>query len=1046
MMKLWLLFFGLAFALDANAIGMTVAMYITGATLATAGIGTLAIAFAINMVVSAVISKAFFSPNQPSYDPAASSPDPGNRQQLPPATDNKLPVVYGSAYVGGMVVDLSITENNQDIYYVLALCEVTNTNTGQTPDEIYFGDIYWGGKKVQFQGNGYSVASLLDESTGIADTTVAGKMDFYLFSNGSYNCVNAATNAITVMSNSNLVYKWDNTKLMSNCAFAIVHLKYSQSANIRGLEQTRFQLTNTRTYTGQSFLDYLTNTRYGAGIPLAQIDTASLTALSTYSAGVITYTPYSGGTATLQRYKFDGVIDTNRTIMQNLQDMASCCDCLIRYNEITAQWGVIVQQPTYTVAMEIDDSNIVSAIQVTPIDIASSYNVIEVKFPDSTAQDSFASAQFDLAVIDPSLLFPNEPVNKQSISLPLVNNSVRAQYIANKMLKSAREDLQVNLAIGFVGIQLQAGDIVSMTNANYGWTDKLFRAMKVTETYQETGAVTVNLQLCEFNPSVYDDVSVTQFTPSPNTGIGDPTFFGTVPAPTLGDTYPTNAVPFFYMNVTTASSGITQYAELWYSAYQYPTSSQRFFLGTSEVQSSGDPYDINTALPPIQVANLPAGDWYFFSRMVNSLADSAYSLASAKVTWRPTTFQFTEQYIAVAYGTSAAGAGFSLSPTGKTYFGLRNQSNTAVSTSASDYTWYLADPNFGTEVFLCYSNRGARQFSFDTGFADYAGGSGTFVPTQTAIFDPSIWSALPDGLNVIDLDHRTGQLIETGTTTVGTGEIAVSNTNDGRLVASLQQFLDFGPGVYQYTGSAATLTIDIYGRVVGFSPPDDFYYTKDEFVATAGQTVFTPTARNASYITGQDLVFRNGLLLKPTSDYTETSTTVTLTDAATVGTIISIISFRSMHSGSAYASFTRDYVTLTNASSYTASGFTLNSGYELLFINGAVLNDQDYDIVGQVIQNFPSVVTGELTVLQWSANNLGTPNGSPVNVATNTIVGQTTYPFSLDTSAFNLYSNGVMLDQGTDFTATSSAYTLTNVPTTTVTILQQQTFARTGAA
>ena len=1046
MLKIWIFLFGLVFALDASAIGMTVAMAITGATLATAGIGTLAIAFAINMVVSAVISKAFFSPNQPSYNPAASAPDPGNRQQLPPATDNKLPVVYGTAYVGGMVVDLSISENNQDIYYVIALCEVTNSNEGQNPDPIAFGKIYWGGKRVEFQANGYTVAQLVDESTGIADTNVAGRMDFYLYRNGSQTPTNSDLFATTVMSASNLVYKWNSAKKMSNCAFAIVHLRYSQSANIRGLEQTRFEIINSRQTTGDCFLDYMTNTRYGAALPLEQIDQSSLTALSLYSNAFVAYTTYTGTTAYFERYRFDGVIDTNRTIMQNLQDMASCADCLLRYNEVTAQWGVIVQQPSYTVAMHIDDSNIISAIQITPIDIASTFNVVEVKFPDGTMQDSFASAQFDLAQIEPSLLFPNEPINKQSVSLPLVNSDVRAQYIANKMLKSAREDLQVSLAVGFVGIQLQAGDVVTITNTNYGWTNKLFRAMKVEETFQEDGAIVVNLQLCEFNPSVYDDASVTQFTPAPNTGIGDPTFFGTVPAPVLGSTYPNNAVPFFNMDATTSSSGITQYLELWYSAFQYPTSTQMILIGTSEVQASGNPYDVSTAVPPIQVAGIPAGDWYFFTRMVNSLASSIYSPASAKVTWRPRTFQYTEQYLAVAYGTSVAGAGFSLSPTNKTYFGLRNQANQAVSTAPSDYTWYLADPNFGTTVFLCYAGRGGRQMSFGTGFAALAGGSGTFVPTQATIFDPSLWSALPDGDNIIDLDHRTGQLIETGTTTVGTGEIAVANTSDGRLVASLQQFLDFGPGVYQYTGSAATLTIDIYGRVVGFAAPDDFYYTKDQFTATSGQTVFTPTARQAGFITGQDWVFKNGLLLKPTTDYTQTSTTVTLTTGATLNDIVSIVSFRSVHTGTAYASFTRNYVTLTSASSYDASAIGLVSGYELLFLNGAAWTDQDYDIVGQVITNFPSTVTGELCIITWSPNNLGTPNGSPVNIATNTLVGQATYPFSLDTNAFNLYANGVMLKQSTDFTATTTAYTLTTVPTTTNTILQQQTFARTGAA
>lgn len=77
------------------------------------------VAFAINMVASSVLSK-IFAPDTPGQNGTPSQPNPGNRQQLSPAGDNKLPVVYGSAYVGGAIIDMSISENNQDIYWVFA--------------------------------------------------------------------------------------------------------------------------------------------------------------------------------------------------------------------------------------------------------------------------------------------------------------------------------------------------------------------------------------------------------------------------------------------------------------------------------------------------------------------------------------------------------------------------------------------------------------------------------------------------------------------------------------------------------------------------------------------------------------------------------------------------------------------------------------------------------------------------------------------------------------------------------------------------------------
>lgn len=1006
---------------------------------------SLMVAVAIGMVASAVISKAFQVPT--GYDASGASANLGNRQQVSPATDNKLPVVYGSAWLGGTVVDLSISENNQEIYYVMALCEVTNTPSS-APDTITFGDVYWGGKKCIFDSvDQTKVIKLLDESTGEYQENVNDKIHIYLYSNGSNAPYNSSQSAISVMQTSGLIYQWDNTKLMSNCAFAIVHLTYNSEAGITGLQQTKFKINNSRYQVGDCFYDYLTNERYGCAIPASQINTTSLSELNSYSNENFTYTNYNGVTSTQTRFRFDGVIETNRVVMSNLQDMASCCDCLIKYNEITAQWGVITQKPTYSVAMDINDSNMISAISISPTDLAGSYNVAEVKYPDSKNQDAFASATYDLAQIDPTLLYPNEPVNKQTINLPLVNNDVRAQYLVNRFLKSAREDLQLQVDINYVGIQLEAGDIVTVTNSNYGWVAKPFRVNRVTENFADDGAVSAKLNLAEFNASVYDDVAITEFTPAPNTGIGSPTAFGTVPAPVISSQQPNSATPSFNVSVTTSSAGIIQYAEIWYSAFATPTDSQRIFAGTTAIQSSGTPYDPNTVIPDATLTNIPSGNWYFFSRMVNSLASSQFSPASTVFAWKPTTAQYAQRWIVVAYADNATGtSGFTTNPRNKSYYGLANASSSTPISDPAQYTWYLANPTFGTDNYLLFNNRTGRRFSFATGTAGYAAVTGTFVPTDTAIYDPSTWSGLPDGTNYIDLDHRTGQLTETGTTTVGTGEIKITNNADGKIVASLAPLLDFG-GAPTYTAAVANLTIDVYGRVLGFEPPDDFNYTMQQFNATSGQTVFTVT-RASTYLVDNCFVFQNGVLLDE-SEYTDTAGstgTVTLATGADLGDIITIISFRATNliSG-AYNAYSRNVADVTAISEYTVSGFTLVSGYELLFLNGTVVNDQDYDIIGQTITNFPDLLTGRLTIIQWAQNNLDVPAGTPVNEVTNSIIGQDTYPFSYVANALNIYQNGVLLDADTDYTAGFGEYTLSNTPTDINQILLQQTFNRTGA-
>lgn len=1078
-------------------------------------------AFAVNMIASAIVARVF-TPDSPTNSSMLSK-DPGNRATAAPAGNNKLPVVYGTAYVGGTLVDMSITSNNQIIYYVIALSEVTNTETGGTPDTFTFGNVYWAGKKVVFDGTDQTkVVGLLDESTGLTDTAVAGKMNFYFYRNGSNNPANTTSTAVSIMSNPELVYKWDLTKQMTNCAFAIVKLQYSQSANIRGLDKVQFQITNSRTKPGDCISDYLTSARYGAALGVSGVDADSLTALNAYSDELISYTGNGPGILYKPRFRFNGVLDTAQPIMTNMQLMANSCDCLIKYNEIYGTWGVIVQSPSYSVALALNDSNIISSLTITPVDISNTFNVAEVKFPDGTSQDAFNSATFDLAVIDPSLLYPNEPINKQQITLQFVNDSVRAQLLANRFLKSCREDLQVQAKINYVGLQLEAGDIVTITNSNYGWTDKLFRVAKIMEEFGSDGSITASLSLMEYNPAVFDDLSVTEFVASPNTGLADPLVFGTIPAPLISGINPSAVNPSFQVNVTASAAGIIQYAEIWYSAYANPTDAQRIFAGTTAIQANGNPYTPGAAMPAVTLAGISAGNWYFFTRMVNDLGSSAFSSASSLLQWRPTTFTYDKQYLIVAYGESLTGTGLSSSPIGKNYYGLYNSASSSFSTSPSDYTWYLAQPTFGTAIKLCYANRTGRTFSFGTAPAAYAAGTAAYVPAST--FDASLWSALPDGVNAIDLDVRTGQLLTTGTTSTGGGELAIVNNPNGTLVGQLKQFLDFG-GASTYTGTASQLTIDIYGRVVGLVPPDGFYFTSWEATATAGQTVFTPTTRNAGYIAGQDWIFRNGALLVPTSDYTETASTFTLNTACAAGDRIACMSFRCSStaatyenlgllyaSGSgtttvtfsnlpsqlinagdkitfantgsptqytvasinyttkqitftttftassgnslyryralnaSYPAFSRWDVALSSASTYTPTQFQLNSGYEVLFLNGTVVNDQDYDLVSNTINNFPSVATGNLTILQFAANNFGVPVGTPALVSTYTANGQANYSYSYDPDAFELYENGCLVVAGSDYTTATGTYTVSPTPTNNITVLSQQTFARTGAA
>jgi hypothetical protein len=177
---------------------------------------------------------------------------------------------------------------------------------------------------------------------------------------------------------------------------------------------------------------------------------------------------------------------------------------------------------------------------------------------------------------------------------------------------------------------------------------------------------------------------------------------------------------------------------------------------------------------------------------------------------------------------------------------------------------------------------------------------------------------------------------------------------------------------------------------------------------------------------------------------TNTITFTTSISGATAGFGV----FRKRAAGAAYKPFSRYSFDLTSASSYTPSDFTVRNGFESIYVNGAQFNEVDYDLSGNSITGFPANVTGKMTVIMYAENNLGIPASNVTNTVAYSIDGALTYIFASNPLAMEIYANGALLTKGAgyDYTASSSNYNLTNAFANNFTLLNQQTFARAGAA
>ena len=74
------------------------------------------------------------STQQENYTPQvqAETPDYGVRLQVKPNVDQQVPVLYGSAVLGGIITEAVLSNDNRTMTYCLTLCEKTGTKLSDT--------------------------------------------------------------------------------------------------------------------------------------------------------------------------------------------------------------------------------------------------------------------------------------------------------------------------------------------------------------------------------------------------------------------------------------------------------------------------------------------------------------------------------------------------------------------------------------------------------------------------------------------------------------------------------------------------------------------------------------------------------------------------------------------------------------------------------------------------------------------------------------------------------------------------------------------------
>jgi hypothetical protein len=209
----------------------------------------------------------------------------------------------------------------------------------------------------------------------------------------------------------------------------------------------------------------------------------------------------------------NGVISTDKSVLQNLQSIASAAGVWITYDVTQGKWAVVINKAGTSVA-SFNDSNIIGSINISGKGVNELYNAATMEFPHKDLRDQ--KDYVDLTIADADR-FTNELDNRLNISNDLINDPIQAQYIASVELKQSRVDKIIQFRTDYSQIGLKAGDLIDVTSTMYGYTSKVFRITRLEES--DDDVLSISITALEYDAAVYSTAGLTREPREKKTGI-----------------------------------------------------------------------------------------------------------------------------------------------------------------------------------------------------------------------------------------------------------------------------------------------------------------------------------------------------------------------------------------------------------------------------------------------------------------------------------------------------------------------------------------------
>lgn len=245
-------------------------------------------------------------------------------------------------------------------------------------------------------------------------------------------------------------------------------------------------------------LDYLTNVKYGWGLPITDIHTGSFIAAANHcqESCSIPTAPF-----VQLRYTCDGILDTANTLRTNLEYLLTSCNGTLVPNN--GQVYLYIPQSQSISGFTIYRQNTIGTHTVMSKGANDLFNEVHGFFQESSS-NGFNSAEVIVPTgsVNPYLMLDNNYPLVASYQLPFTTDRYMAQRIMTIALKRNRQKVTTVRTCNESLLGVVPGDVVSVSDDTFNWVSQSMEVIKV-EIPSTPNAVTLTLQTydaTDFNP------------------------------------------------------------------------------------------------------------------------------------------------------------------------------------------------------------------------------------------------------------------------------------------------------------------------------------------------------------------------------------------------------------------------------------------------------------------------------------------------------------------------------------------------------------------